>query len=53
MKIYDKDIQEKLMIKVMKEVDKAVKEGNNPFASFLVDYDGIYYLFVALLFALF
>lgn len=40
MKIYDKDIQEKLMIKVMKEVDKAIKEGNNPFASFLVDYDG-------------
>lgn len=40
MKIFDKDIQTKLMKEVMEEVKIAIKEGNRPFASFLVDYDG-------------
>ncbi|HOO68486.1 MAG TPA: nucleoside deaminase [Bacilli bacterium] len=40
MKILDEKIQIELMKEVMKEVEIAIKEGNRPFASFLVDYDG-------------
>lgn len=36
----NKDIQDKLMKKVMNEVDIAVSEGNSPFAAVLIDEKG-------------
>ena len=40
MNIFDKKVQENIMKKVIKEVNKAIEEGNGPFAAFLVDYNG-------------